>query len=139
MWETIGKLFGIGSALVKTGASIYQAKTARKAARRQAEYERRSAGLQAEQRRRDMRRRIGVQRANFAAQGIRLDGSAGLLVDETERLGLQDIGNIRSMGEMRASMARKRGRAAAIGGGLSAAGSLLGGGFDFYQTFPDAF
>ncbi|RED52185.1 hypothetical protein [Aestuariispira insulae] len=134
-WGDIAKLLSVGATALQAGASIYQARASRKAAKRQASYERKAAGQEAENRRRDLRRRIGLQRASFAAQGIDLEGSPGLLIDETERYGQQDIDDILSMGEMRAGMARRRGRSAAIGGGINAAGSLLGGAFDYYKTF----
>ena len=135
MWESLAKLFSIGSSAIRAGASIYQAREARKASKRQAEMERANASRQAEQRRHDMRRRLGVQRASFAAQGLSLDGSPGVLLEETERFGEEDIRDILNMGNLRAKEARRRGKAAWIGGGLGAVGSLLDGGFDYYRTF----
>ena len=135
MWESIAKILSIGSSALQAGATIYQAREARKTAKRQAAYEREAARHQADLRRADMRRRIGLQRASFAAQGIRLDGSPGLLVAETEKFGREDADHILRLGETRAGLARRRGRNALIGGGLSAVGSLLDGGFDYYRTF----
>ena len=134
-FDDLFKLISVGSTALRAGASIYQARASRQAAKRQAAYERQSAALEADSRRREMRRRMGLQRASFAAQGIALDGSPGLLIDETEQFGNQDIHDILSLGEMRAGLARKRGRAAGISGGFNAAGSLLDGAFDYYKTF----
>lgn len=131
LFKSLGDILGFGASLVKAGASVYSAVEARKASKRQAQYERDRASRDAEISRRETRRRVGQQRASFAAQGLMLDeeDSTGLLIGETEKFGAQDIRDILDFGNRRANNARKSGRAALIGGGLSGAGELLDGAF----------
>lgn len=104
--------------------------------REQAEQERQAAATEAEKIRERGRRVAATQEAALAGSGVKLDGqgTGNELLAETGRLTEQDALAAITTGRNRASLlkgeaeiAKVRGQAALISGGLNTASSLIGG------------
>lgn len=135
MFESILSGLSKAAPLLGAGAKLYAANEARKSANRQADLIREQARRDAEQRRRQNQRLLASQRARYSAAGVTLDGTPGLVLDETDRLAAQDIADIYYFGNQNANAARRSGRASMISGTLDAGGSLLGG----YDNWKELF
>ncbi|WP_157230824.1 hypothetical protein [Kiloniella laminariae] len=145
IFSGLGGLAGTAKAaasLLGAGASLYGGIQQNKQAKKQARQAREQAAFDAERKRIQTRRLSGQQRANFAAAGLKIEGSPALLIEETEQLGYQEADSILRYGDMQAKALKKQGRNALIGGGLSAGGGILGGIADnrlLKQTYPTLF
>lgn len=141
----LGGLAGTASAaasLLGAGASLYGGIQQKKQAKKQAKLAREQAAFDAERKRIQTRRLSGQQRVNFAAAGLKIEGSPALLIEETEQLGYQEADDILRYGNMQAKALKKQGKNALIGGALSAGGGILGGISDnrlLKQTHPELF
>ncbi len=126
----IGALAGIGglsstAGLLGAGGALFNGFAERKRAKKQAKMVRRFAAQEAAISRRNTQRLAGQQRANFAAAGLKIEGSPALLIEETEKLGAQEVDNILYAGNQEAKAYKRAGRNAMIGGFLNAGGSFL--------------
>lgn len=135
MFESILSGLSKAAPLLGAGAKFYAANEARKASNRQADLIREQTRRDAEQRKLQNRRLMASQRARYSAAGVTLEGTPGLVLDETDRLAAQDISDLYYFGNQNADAARRSGRASMIGGTLDAGGSLLGG----YENWKDLF
>ncbi|KLN61893.1 hypothetical protein WH96_06350 [Kiloniella spongiae] len=125
----IGALAGIGglgatAGLLGAGGALFNGFAERKRAKKQAKMARRFAAQEAAISRRNTQRLAGQQRANFAAAGLKIEGSPALLIEETEKLGAQEVDNILYAGNQKAKAYKRAGNNAMIGGFLNA-GSYL--------------
>ena len=127
-----GAALGIGSQIY----GGYQAKKASKEQARlieeQARRERLAAEFEAQQQERNFERLLGQQRLNFAASGVKLEGSALDIIEETVKDKEQTIKNILEAGATRsarlrseAALTRRRGRDVFISSLIGAGGQAL--------------
>jgi hypothetical protein len=117
-------------------ASEYNARLSRMSAvqiRQQTAYEAKQASIYA-------RKTIGDMRANYAASGVRMEGSPLDVLEESIRAAQTDISNIKNQGEMNARMKefeaklyKFQGKSAQISGYFSAASALASGGMKAYD------
>ncbi len=118
----------LAAAGLSTAASLYSGYSQYRASREQSKLIKRQAESDARMKRLETRRQIGAQRASLAAAGIKVDdGTAQLLIDETEQLGMQEADDIIRYGRQQAKSYRREGRGAAIGSALSGGAQLLNG------------
>ncbi|MCZ4280011.1 hypothetical protein O4H49_04425 [Kiloniella laminariae] len=125
-------LAGIGglsatAGLLGAGSSLYGGFAEQKRAKKQAKLARWQASLDAQNSRRNTQRLAGQQRANFAAAGLKIEGSPALLIEETEQLGAEEVNNILYAGDQEAKAYKRAGRNALIGGTLGAGAGFLKG------------
>jgi len=127
-----GTALGIGSQIY----GGYQAKKASKQQARileeEAKRQQLAAEFEAQQQERNFERLLGQQRLNFAASGVKLEGSALDILEETVRDKEQTIKNILEAGATRsarlrseASLTKKRGRQVFISSLIGAGGQAL--------------
>ncbi|MFD2205503.1 hypothetical protein [Kiloniella antarctica] len=109
------------------GGSLFKGFAEQKRAKKQAKLARRQAALDARVSQRNTQRLAGQQRANFAAAGLKIEGSPALLIEETENLGAEEVSNILYAGDQQAKAYKRAGRNSAIGGFLNAGTSYLNG------------
>ncbi|MFV1850114.1 MAG: hypothetical protein ACMZ66_05340 [Thalassospira sp.] len=127
MFESILSGLAKAAPFLGAGAKLYAANEARRASNRQADLIREQASRDAAQRQRQNQRLLASQRARYSAAGVTLEGTPGLVLDETDSMAAQDISDIYYFGNQSANAARRSGRAGMIGGFLDASSSLLGG------------
>lgn len=129
--------------VIAAGSAAYQAYSASEAAdeqekvlNQQADMEKAAADSEAAQIREKGRRLKAAQTAQLAGAGVKIDdsGTAGAILQETDRLSEQDALAALREGENRASIikggakvASGQSQAALIGGALGTAGTILGG------------
>lgn len=127
--------------VVSAGASIAGGIAANKAAKKeasalndQAAVTQVEAQAEAERRAIEIRKFEGKQKLAFLKNGVTLEGSPLLVLDETMREGQKEVDSIMRQGNAQANYARQnaaitrnKGRAALIGGIGNAAGSLING------------
>lgn len=152
----VGLIAGGLSAAVGAYGALYAGSAAQKQAEYQAQLSERNAGLEREAGQKEIDnardrallqyRKIaqikGQQRAVAGGNGVMVDfGTASDLVDDTQMLGMEDVGRIYKQGEearrghdinawnylQQAAGTRAQGAAAKTGSMFSAAGSILGG------------
>lgn len=133
MFESILSAFSKAAPLLNAGARLYTANEARKASNRQAKLIREQTSRDAAQRQRQNQRLLAQQRSRYTAAGVTLEGTPGLVLDETDSMAAQDIADLYYYGQQNSNAARRTGRARMIGGTLDAGGSLLGG-YDNWKT-----
>ncbi|MCC4240386.1 hypothetical protein [Thalassospira povalilytica] len=133
MFESIFSALSKAAPLLGAGAKLYAANETRKASNRQAKLIREQSSRDAALRQRQNQRLLASQRARYSAAGVTLEGTPGLVMDETDSMAAQDIADLYYFGNQNANAARRTGRAGMIGGTLDAGGSLLGG-YDNWKT-----
>jgi hypothetical protein len=124
-------------AQVAGGIQAMQAgKAQAKVSRQKAEAEQRASALEERQHREQARRFRSTQLAKFAKAGVLITGTPLGVLTETAEQQERDALTIRYGGQVRkgkalseASLAKQRGKQGLVGGGISAAGTILGGGF----------
>ncbi|WP_417733127.1 hypothetical protein [Rosistilla oblonga] len=133
MFESILKWASAAAPIATAGAQLYSANEARKSSKRQANLIREQTSRDVANRQRQNQRLLASQRSRYSAAGVSLEGTPGLVLDETDALAAQDISDLYYFGNANAKAAKKSGTASLIGGSLGAAGSLFGG----YKTWND--
>ncbi len=118
---------GFAASALGIGGSLFKGFSEQKRAKKQAKLARRQAALNAQVSLRNTQRLAGQQRANFAAAGLKIEGSPALLIEETENLGAEEVNNILYAGNQKAKAYKRAGRNSAIGGFLNAGSSYLNG------------
>jgi len=128
---------GIGKALTVAGtlaSGFSQYKTGKENEAIQKENEalaRQATEDKLREKRRRITRDLGTQRSQFLSSGVELEGSPLLVLEETLRLGEEDLTAIKTTGTSQERQAKLRGRAArtkgrgALFGSLFKAGSTL--------------
>jgi hypothetical protein len=132
----------VASVVIAAGSTAYSAYAASEAADEQAKLQEQQAAMEmeaaqkeAEQIKEKARRLKATQTAQLAGAGTRVDGgTAGALLEETDRLSEQDALAALREGENRASLlrgganlSRSQSQASLIGGALGTVGTILGG------------
>ncbi len=124
----------VGASALKVGASAYQGYAAKKASKAEAGFMERESNIQANRIRREAARVASSQRLSFMSNGIAIDGTAQLLIDETEALGEADALELISLGHDRASMVREQGSTAFTAGLVNATASAFDGTFTYQKA-----
>lgn len=133
MFESIFSSLAKAAPLLGAGAKLYAANETRRSLKRQDQLRREQTDRDVAQRRRQNQRLLAKQRSRYTAAGVTLEGTPGLVLDETDSMAAQDIADLYYFGNQNANAARRTGRAGMIGGTLDAGGSLLGG-YDNWKT-----
>ena len=132
----------VAATVIAAGSTAYSAYAASEAADEQAKLQEKQAAMEmeaaqseADQLREKGRRLKAAQTAQLAGAGTKVDGgTAGALLEETDRLSEQDAlaalregGNRAELLRGGARISRSQSQAALIGGALSTAGTIMGG------------
>ena len=117
----------IAAAVLSAGTAVYGGIQQKKESKKQAALMEEDAARRAEEETRLSKEHRQKQKVAFLKSGVRLSGSPLLVMQETLERGAGSAEAIRTTGGAQASLTRKRGQAALIGGFGSAGGAALRG------------
>lgn len=116
---------GAGAAVVGAGASIAGGISARKESKKQVGLQRAATSAKATAREKQIKGILAEQKLSFLKSGVTLEGTPLIVQKEQEKLGRQEVADIRQFGEAQSSSLLGQGRQALVGG-LGAGVSQLG-------------